>query len=154
MKRPESMDELVYFTRRDIGEGEATVWVFRGLCPKCGKGVMGKPVGPKGKIKVRAKEYVCPECGNYRLARQFQRDAAAYDGYSGACRLCRAQKDNPALDICSPRRSWHDDNPRATVLSAKEAVGRCALCFCDLPVRELLWARGQYICQDCFEGKR
>ena len=62
LKRPESMDECVYYTLRDIGEGEATVWVFKQSCPKCGKGIMGKPKGKEGKVKIRAKEYVCPEC--------------------------------------------------------------------------------------------
>lgn len=62
LQRPESMDECVYFTNRSIDEGHATAWVFRKECPKCKKGMMGKPV-EKGKIKVRAKEYVCPECG-------------------------------------------------------------------------------------------
>ena len=32
-------------------------------CPKCNKGLMGKPKDEKtGKPKIRAKEYVCPEC--------------------------------------------------------------------------------------------
>lgn len=65
LKRPESMEDLVYMTNRDIGEtGSAMCWVFRERCPECGKGMMGKPVDPKTKkVKVRAKEYVCPECG-------------------------------------------------------------------------------------------
>lgn len=63
LRRPESMEELVYYTRRDVGNGDATVWVFRGKCPKCGKGLMGKPVGKDGKVMVRAKEYTCPDCG-------------------------------------------------------------------------------------------
>ncbi|MBT7902836.1 hypothetical protein HN587_03160 [Candidatus Woesearchaeota archaeon] len=61
---PESMDELIYFTQRKIGDkGYAKVWVYRGACPECGKGQMGKPKDPKtGRAKIRAKEYVCPEC--------------------------------------------------------------------------------------------
>lgn len=60
------MDECVYYTFRGIGEkGEAKAWVFRKECPKCGKGLMGKPKDEKtGKPKIRAKEYVCPECGH------------------------------------------------------------------------------------------
>lgn len=58
------MDELIYFTKRKLGEsGSATAWVYRGKCPKCKKGVMGKPVNPKtGKVKIRSKEYVCDAC--------------------------------------------------------------------------------------------
>jgi ssDNA-binding Zn-finger/Zn-ribbon topoisomerase 1 len=62
LRKPESMDECVYYTLRDIGNGEITVWVFRGKCPQCGKGTMEKPRGDDGKTKIRAKEYICPIC--------------------------------------------------------------------------------------------
>lgn len=62
MELPESMDECLYFTNRTIGTGKAIAWTIKGDCPECGKGKMGKPVD-KGKVKIRAKEYVCPECG-------------------------------------------------------------------------------------------
>ena len=58
LKVPESMDECLYFTNR----GEILAWAYKKECPKCHKARMGKPV-VKGKIKIRAKEYVCPECG-------------------------------------------------------------------------------------------
>jgi transcription elongation factor Elf1 len=54
---PETMDDCLYFTNR----GEILAWVYRKECPECHKAKMGKPV-VKGKVKVRAKEYVCPEC--------------------------------------------------------------------------------------------
>ncbi len=63
MKEPESMDEVVYFTRRTIGSGKAAAWVYKQPCPKCGKEKMGKPV-VKGKVKIRAKEYECPACSH------------------------------------------------------------------------------------------
>jgi predicted RNA-binding Zn-ribbon protein involved in translation (DUF1610 family) len=69
LKKPESMEELVYYTCRDIGAGEATVWVFRENCQKCKKALMGKPKDKKGKVLTRAKEYVCPECG-YTVEKQ------------------------------------------------------------------------------------
>lgn len=62
LRQPESMEELIYFTQRTIGKGAVKVWVFRQDCPKCKKAVMGKPRDDKGKVKVRAKEYVCPAC--------------------------------------------------------------------------------------------
>jgi predicted RNA-binding Zn-ribbon protein involved in translation (DUF1610 family) len=64
LKQPESMDEIIYFTNRSLdgGKGNAKVWVFKQDCPKCGKALMGKPIGPNGKVKIRAKEYECPEC--------------------------------------------------------------------------------------------
>jgi predicted RNA-binding Zn-ribbon protein involved in translation (DUF1610 family) len=62
---PESMDDCLYFTNRSVGEnGQLLAWVYRKECPKCKKAKMGKPVNKKtGKVKSRAKEYVCPECG-------------------------------------------------------------------------------------------
>ncbi len=60
---PESMDELIYWTTRKIGDGQAKAWVYKEDCPECGKAKMGKPV-EKGKVKIRAKYYICPECGH------------------------------------------------------------------------------------------
>jgi len=63
LQEPDSMEELVYFTRRVIEpKGKVVAWVFREKCPKCKKALMGKPQ-EDGKIKIRAKEYVCSECG-------------------------------------------------------------------------------------------
>ena len=63
IKEPESMDELVYMTRRVVGDGNMVAWVYRGPCPECGKGKMGKPINPKTKRpRTRATEYECPEC--------------------------------------------------------------------------------------------
>ena len=55
------MDELCYFTNRDIGQGSVKAWVYRGMCPKCGKSKMGKPK-KNGKVAIRAEEYECPSC--------------------------------------------------------------------------------------------
>jgi len=63
VKEPNSMNEVIYFTRRSIGSGKVVAWVYKEDCSKCGKAKMGKPV-VKGKVKIRAKEYVCPSCGN------------------------------------------------------------------------------------------
>ena len=64
LEMPESMDECFYFTNRTLENGgSAIAWVKKPMCPKCGKGKMGKPVDPKtGKVKSRATIYVCPEC--------------------------------------------------------------------------------------------
>ncbi len=64
IKEPQSIDEVIYFTRRAVGNGNVTAWVYRKQCPKCGKAKMGKPVDAKtGKVKSRAELYACPECG-------------------------------------------------------------------------------------------
>jgi predicted RNA-binding Zn-ribbon protein involved in translation (DUF1610 family) len=68
---PESMDECVYFTRRL--KPKVVAWVFKGTCPKCKKALMGKPRGADGKVKIRAKEYVCPDCG-FTMGKQEHED--------------------------------------------------------------------------------
>jgi len=65
LREPQSMGEVVYFTRRTMGEGgkgKIMAWVYRMDCPKCKKAKMGKPA-EGGKVKIRAEEYVCPACG-------------------------------------------------------------------------------------------
>lgn len=63
LKFPNSTEECVYFTRRNIKEGKVVAWVYKEICPKCKKSMMGKPKDPKtGKPKIRAKEYVCNDC--------------------------------------------------------------------------------------------
>lgn len=71
LKEPESTEECVYYTFRGVGEeGEAKAWVLKEKCKKCGKGLMSKPKDEKtGKPKIRAKEYVCPEC-NYTVEKE------------------------------------------------------------------------------------
>lgn len=62
MKELSSMEECVYFTNRVLGnDGFIKAWVLRKNCPNCQKKLMGKP-REKGKIKVRAAEYICSEC--------------------------------------------------------------------------------------------
>jgi predicted RNA-binding Zn-ribbon protein involved in translation (DUF1610 family) len=61
LKMPDSVEECVYFTRRS--KPQVVAWVLKEKCPKCKKALMGKPKGSDGKVKIRAKEYVCSECG-------------------------------------------------------------------------------------------
>ena len=57
------MDECIYYTFRELPDGSSIrAWTYKKECPKCHKAKMGKPV-VKGKVKIRAKEYVCTECG-------------------------------------------------------------------------------------------
>ena len=96
LKEPESMDELVYYTNRDLDNGgEAVCWVRRGKCPKCGKGMMGKPRDPKtGKAKIRASEYVCPECGNTVEKGEYEDTLTAEAKYT--CPHCKKQGQSTA----------------------------------------------------------
>ena len=50
MKVPDNMDDLLYFSRRTIGNGKVMAWVYKAECPKCKKGQIGKPINEKGKV--------------------------------------------------------------------------------------------------------
>ena len=63
LKKPNSMDECIYFTNRISDSGRAVAWVFRKQCPKCKKGIMGKPQKKDGKFDKKAEHYVCYSCG-------------------------------------------------------------------------------------------
>ena len=90
LRQPESMDECVYFTRRSLegGKGSVMMWVFRQTCPKCKKAVMSKPRGSNGKVKTRAKEYVCPSCGNVVELQAYEDSLTANAEYK--CPSCRS----------------------------------------------------------------
>ena len=63
LKKPNSMEECLYFTNRAIGEeGFAVAWVYRKMCPKCKKDRLGKPIKKNGKIDKKADCYECPKC--------------------------------------------------------------------------------------------
>ena len=63
LKKPNSVQECVYFTNRVMGNGSVVAWVFRKECPKCKKGIMGKPQKKNGKFDKKADHYVCYSCG-------------------------------------------------------------------------------------------
>jgi len=93
LKQPQTMDECLYFTRRTIGSGQVTAWVFRKECPKCHKARMGKPV-EKGKVKTRAKEYVCPECGYAEEKKQHEESLKLNAVYT--CPYCGSEGESTA----------------------------------------------------------
>ena len=88
-KKPESdadIERVIYYTQRRIGSGYASAWVYRQKCPKCNKGLMGKP-RDKGKVKIRAKEYVCPDCGNSVEKKEYEESLMANIEY--VCPKCK-----------------------------------------------------------------
>ncbi len=86
LKKPESMDECIYFTQRTLGDkGFAMVWVLKQHCPKCKKGIVGKP-RVKGKVLMRAKEYKCPECSYTAEKKEYEETLTASCEY--ACPNC------------------------------------------------------------------
>jgi DNA-directed RNA polymerase subunit M/transcription elongation factor TFIIS len=85
LKMPESMEECFYFTNREIEGGHVVAWVFKKQCPKCKKALMGKPVD-KGKVKVRAKYYECPNCGYQEDKDEYENSLVANIKYT--CPYC------------------------------------------------------------------
>jgi len=89
LEEPKSMDEIVYFTNRSLGdhqEGFIVCWVKKQKCPKCSKVLMGKP-RDKGKVKIRATEYVCPACGNSAEKKAHEETLTAEANYT--CPKCK-----------------------------------------------------------------
>lgn len=68
------MEECVYFTNRIIDSGRAMAWVFKKQCPKCRKGIMGKPQKKNGKSDKKAEHYVCNSCGYKESNEQVEND--------------------------------------------------------------------------------
>jgi len=86
MNEPKSMDECVYFTRRNDKDGKVVVWVFREKCTKCNEGLMGKPIDPKtGKYKIRSDYYECPKCKNTMNEEEYEETLTACIRYECSC---------------------------------------------------------------------
>ena len=121
INEPESMDDLIYFTNRSLEEGKGKIkaWVYKKLCPKCGKVKMGKPV-VKGKVKIRAKEYVCPEC-NFTEEKEIHEESLTIEG-KYTCPECGKEGESAA-----PYK-------RKTFMGVKAYMLECEHCQAKLPV--------------------
>jgi DNA-directed RNA polymerase subunit RPC12/RpoP len=93
LKEPSEMEELVYYTRRKLGDcGKIICWVEKELCEKCGKGLMEKPKDPKtGRPKIRSTEYVCNHCDNNEEKVEYESKLEAKAKYT--CPHCNKEGD-------------------------------------------------------------
>ena len=83
LQEPKSMEELVYYTNRELADGgRVSCWVRRRECPECGQGLMGKPRKKTGEIKVRARAYTCPECGFTMPKKEYEETLTAEARYT------------------------------------------------------------------------
>jgi hypothetical protein len=128
LKQPESTDECIYFTRRAVGNGFVTCWVLKEKCPKCGKAFMGKPV-EKGKVKIRAKEYICPSC-NYTVEKvEYEDTLTASIAYT--CLHCSNKGET---QIPFKRKSFE---------GAKALVFQCDKCKGKIPITKKMKETGK-----------
>ena len=118
---PESMEEIIYFTNRTLEEGKGKIkaWVYKKLCPKCQKVKMGKPV-EKGKVKIRAKEYVCPECGFTEEKVEHEESLTVETKYT--CPHCNKEGESTT------------EYKRKSFMGVKAYIVECEHCGVKLPV--------------------
>ncbi len=130
LKQPQSMDECVYFTRRKIGDGNAVAWVFRGKCPKCKKGIMGKPRDPKtGAVKIRSTKYECPECGHAVEKKAYEETLEVNIEY-----VCPA---------CKHEGETHVPYKRKKYQGVDAVVFECGQCSAKIPITKKMKEKGE-----------
>jgi predicted RNA-binding Zn-ribbon protein involved in translation (DUF1610 family) len=118
---PDSMDQCLYFTNR----GDILAWVYRKECPKCHEAKMGKPVDKKtGKVKSRAKEYVCPSCGHTEEKQEHEESCTVEAQYT--CPECDRQGEST-----TPYK-------RKTYKGVKAFVVECEHCGAAIPLTKKL----------------
>ena len=120
IKEPESMDELVYFSNRSIGDGKASAWVYRGTCPKCNKGIMGKP-------KIRSKEYECPDCGNIIEKQEYEDTLTVQVKY--VCPACKHEGEAEAPFKWKGTSLVNDAGKKKAVKAIKIPCDKCKEVF-------------------------
>jgi len=126
IREPQSMDELVYFTKRVIGkDGKAMAWVYREDCPECGKGKMGKPIDPKTKKpKTRADYYECPECHNQIPKQEYEDSLQCQVKYT--CDKCKKEGE---IEVPFKRKSTKMYDPEKDKnVAVKAIVFECGNC--------------------------
>ena len=127
LKEPSSMDEFIYFSNRTIegGKGKIRAWVYRKLCPKCGKAKMGKPV-ESGHVKIRAKEYSCPSC-NFTEEKVVHEESLTLEAMF-TCPHCKKEGEGTTL------------YKRKTFLGVPSYVVECPHCKGKIPVTKKMKA--------------
>ncbi len=85
--QPTNTQDLLYFSNRLIGTQRIKAWVYKKKCPECQKALMGKPVDEKkGKVKIRATEYICPNCSYTEEKKPHEESLTLEAAYTcGAC---------------------------------------------------------------------
>lgn len=125
IKLPTSMDDLLYFTNRVTPTLSVKAWVYKKQCPKCKKGLMGKPVDSKtGKVKIRSTDYECQNCG-------FTEDKATHE----ATLEVQAQYTCPA---CKHKGEGVTSYKRKTFQGVPSFIILCSNCQEKIPITKKL----------------
>ena len=125
VQEPESMDEVIYFSNRQVGDGKVRAWVYRKDCPECNKAKMGKPV-EKGKVKIRAKEYTCPGCNHTEEKQEHEESLTLEAKYT--CPECKKEGEGTTI---YKRKSFQ---------GVKAYVIECEHCQAKIPITKKLKA--------------
>ena len=121
LKQPQSMDELMYFSRRTVMDGRVVAWVFKPQCPECGDDRLEKPTNPKtGKKKTRSSKFVCETCGYEEKKKKTEERATVNIHY--ICPHCEHEGDTTTK---------YD---RRTYLGKKAFVFKCDECWQEIPI--------------------
>ena len=134
VKMPESIDNLVYFSRRTLADdkGRAIAWTRKATCCRCKNGLMGKPV-ENGKVKVRAAEYVCPKCGHSEPKKEHEASLTTEIIYD--CPFPKCSKHGEAI-VPFARKSFY---------GKKAIVFSCAACGEKLGITKKLASPKDFI---------
>jgi ssDNA-binding Zn-finger/Zn-ribbon topoisomerase 1 len=114
-------------------------WVFKEKCPKCGKAEMGKPKGKDGKVKIRAKEYVCPACNHTVEKMEYEDTLTANIAYT--CPHCSNKGETT---IPFKRKSFE---------GVKALVFLCDKCKGKVPITKKMKAVGKKVEEDVPEDE-
>lgn len=127
LNEPESMEDIIYFTNRTLEEGKGKIkaWVYKKLCPKCSKAKMGKPV-EDGKVKIRAKEYVCPECNFTEEKKEHEESLQLEAKY--LCPSCGKEGESTTI------------YKRKSFMGVKAYVVECSNCKAKIPLTKKMKA--------------
>lgn len=124
LKKPESMEECVYFTNRTIDSGRAMAWVYRKKCIKCNEGSMDKPLKKDGKKDKKAPNYICNKCDNQESNEEVEKDLKVEVDYK--CPHCSFEGETTTEYV------------RKTFQGAKSFVFVCEKCSQKIPITKRL----------------
>jgi len=131
LKEPTSVEDCIYFTQRTFDNGKVKAWVYKGKCPECGKGIMGKPKDEKtGRPKIRAKEYQCPKCKYIVEKEKYESSLMAQIKY-----ICPNCKNEGEVEIPFKRKKVQRFNEESGKKETVEALRiQCSKCKGNIDV--------------------